>query len=205
MLQVAVEVAIAQFKDVAGAAPGEKWRSPIASLIIVAETALGVAGLDLGDCRVFARDANGDPHVTGGPGDGGDKESQLAAQQRDADKPLLERADTLEKLRSARASFNRAGAPWTFCLDRECVKHARGWTLRLKRPAHLLLMSDGFAALADRYRAYDPGGLVQAAADKGLQELGREIRTIENADAGSAKHPRFKKSDDATALLLRLT
>jgi protein phosphatase 2C-like protein len=205
MLHVAVDVAIAQFKDVAGPGPFEKWRSPIASLAMVAETALGLVGLDLGDCRVFALDADRGVHIEGGPGDAGDNESKLAAQQTDKHKPLLERSDTLEMLRRARANLNQDGAHWTFGLDPACIKHARSWRLRLRRPAHVLLMTDGFASLSDRYGAFDAGGLVQAAIDKGLQELGRELRLIENADAASDLHPRFKKSDDATALLLRLS
>lgn len=205
MLQVAVDVAVAQFKDVAGDLPAEKWKSPIASLAMVAETALGIVGLDLGDCRVFALDADGAVHVAGGPGDAGDNESKRAAEQKDKDKPLLQRTETISMLRRHRALLNNDGAHWTFGLDPECVKHARTWTLRLKRPAHVLLMTDGFAALTDRYGAFDAGGLVQAAIDRGLQELGREVRIIEDRDAESALHPRFKKSDDATALLLRLT
>ena len=35
--------------------------------------------------------------------------------------------------------------------------------------------------------------------------LGRELRAIETADAAGARHPRFKPSDDATALLMRLS
>jgi hypothetical protein len=35
--------------------------------------------------------------------------------------------------------------------------------------------------------------------------LGEELRAIEAGDSGGDKFPRFKKSDDATALLLRLT
>ena len=35
--------------------------------------------------------------------------------------------------------------------------------------------------------------------------VGRELRAIEAADAGGSRHPRFKQSDDATAVLLRLT
>jgi hypothetical protein len=66
-------------------------------------------------------------------------------------------------------------------------------------------MTDGFAVLADQYGAYDQAGLVRAVTERGLQELGRELRAIEAADAGGAKHPRFKASDDATALLLRLS
>ena len=66
-------------------------------------------------------------------------------------------------------------------------------------------MTDGFSALSDRYRVYDAAGLVRAALEKGLQELGRELRAIEAADATAARHPRFKASDDATALLMRLS
>jgi len=44
-----------------------------------------------------------------------------------------------------------------------------------------------------------------AAQEKGLAALGEELRAIEAGDSGGDKFPRFKKSDDATALLLRLT
>jgi len=184
----------------------ERWQSPIASVLMIAAREGAVSGADLGDCRVFALDGDGGAQVIGGPGDAGDHESKLAAQQTDAHKPLLQRTQTIETLRRLRASLNRpSGAHWTFGLDPACADHARTWSLDLKRPAHLLLMTDGFAALTDRYDAYGPGDLVQAALSRGLQELGRELRQIEAADAGGAKHPRFKASDDATALLMRLS
>ncbi len=181
----------------------ERWRSPISSLLMVEEFDAGVRGLDLGDSRMFALGADGAVHIAGGPQDASNAESALAAQQTDADKPLLQRTSTIQTLRRMRAELNRAGASWTFCLDPACADHARSWTLPLARPAHVLLMTDGFAALSDRYRAYDAAGLVQAALEKGLQELGRELRAIEHVDADAATHPRFKKSDDATALLMR--
>lgn len=183
----------------------ERWQSPIASLIIALETEAGLSGLDLGDCRVFTLDALGAVAALGGPEDAADAESRLAAGQTDKEKPLLQRADTITKLRELRAAQNGGGGSWTFGLNPECAEHARAWRIPLARPAHILLMTDGFSALADRYGAYDPGGLVRAALEQGLQALGAEVRAIENADAASSRHPRFKKSDDATALLLRLT
>lgn len=182
----------------------ERWQSPISSLLMIEENDDGVHGVDLGDSRVFALDAAGAVHVAGGPPDAADSESTLAAQQTDADKPLLRRTETIQMLRRMRAELNREGASWAFCLDPACAEQARAWAFQLARPAHVLLMTDGFAALADRYRAYDVAGLVRAALEKGLQELGRELRAIEHEDAGGAAHPRFKKSDDATALLMRL-
>jgi len=67
----------------------------------------------------------------------------------------------------------------------------------------LLLATDGFLALASDYGAYGVDGLMAAAMDKGLAVLGEELRAIEAGDAGGDTFPRFKKSDDATALLLR--
>jgi hypothetical protein len=192
------------FAAASGNRAHERWQSPLASLLIIESAAERIEGLDLGDCRIFALDANGAVHVAGGAEGGRDAEVRAAAQQTDADKPLLQRTSTLDKLRRNRATLNQPGAQWTFCIDPACADHARLWSFALARPAHVLLMTDGFAALADQYGAYDAAGLVRAARDKGLQELGRELRVIETADAGGAQHPRFKRSDDATALLLRL-
>jgi hypothetical protein len=42
------------------------------------------------------------------------------------------------------------------------------------------------------------------AMNDGLAALAEELRAIEEADAQGRKFPRFKKSDDATAILLRV-
>ena len=183
----------------------EKWQSPISSLLMIEETADGVRGIDLGDSRIFMLDAQGALYATGGPTDSVDAEIALAAKQTDADKPLLRRTATIEMLRGQRTAVNRPGSQWTFGIDPICADHARLWNFQLTRPAHLLLMTDGFSALADRYRVYDAASLMRAVLDRGLQELGRDLRAIEAEDAGGAKHPRFKASDDATALLMRLS
>lgn len=189
-------------------APDEAWMSPTASALIVGEMGGGLFGLDIGDCRCFALDADGTPYSAGSRENGVDDERERAreASKRTSGTPLLRDPDTMTMLRAVRAQHNLPhGGYWVFGLQPECADHARAWTLPLKRPAHVLLCTDGFSALVDRYKVYDAAGLVKAALDKGLQELGRELRAIETADAGGAKHPRFKPSDDATAMLLRLT
>lgn len=189
----------------AGGPPQERWKQPIASLLICVEHDDQIAGLHLGDCRAFALGADG-ALMEGGPTPAhAEAEAKLASEQSDPHKPLLQRAEAIAVLRRMRANANRPGASWTFSLDPACADHAALWAFKLHRPAHLLLATDGFAALADCYGAYDGAALVRAALDKGLQELGRELRAIEAADALRTRHPRFKASDDATALLLRLS
>jgi serine/threonine protein phosphatase PrpC len=186
----------------------ERWKSPTASVLAVGETDDGLIGVDLGDCRCFALDVDGAANNTGSRANGTDDEQERArnASQRSGAAASLRDPDTMTMLRAVRANHNLPGGGyWVFGLQPGCADHARAWTLPLKRPAHVLLCTDGFSALVDRYKVYGAGSLVQAALDNGLHELGRELRAIETADAGGAAHPRFKKSDDATALLLRLT
>ena len=68
----------------------------------------------------------------------------------------------------------------------------------------LLLMSDGFSALVDAYAAYDAAGLFAAVEARGLAALAVELRDIERADAACVRFPRFKASDDATAMWVRV-
>jgi hypothetical protein len=202
----ASETAASQFSYLTRGQEIERWQLPVASLLMLTENERGaVDGIDLGDCRVFALGADGAIRIAGGAAGGVDDEVKFAAAAPDAGKPLLQRTAALARMRQLRAGMNQDGASWTFGLQPACADHARLWTLNLKRPAHLLLMTDGFSALADRYRVYEPAALVRAAAASGLQELGRELRAIEAADAAATRHPRFKTSDDATALLLRLS
>ena len=106
-------------------------------------------------------------------------------------------------LRAARNRIN-SGRNWLFSPDARAAGHVSRHHLSLQKDALLLLASDGFLALVSDYDVYDMQGLMAAAAAKGLAALGAELRTIEDADPLGEKFPRFKKSDDATAVLLRV-
>ncbi len=201
LMRAAAADARADFPDVA-----ERWKLPTASMVLMEENAGGIAVLELGDSRCFCLDAAGASFAFGGRPKAADRETQDAARfAQGGDGPLLARGDVMAHLRAQRATHNTEGSYWVFGVDPIAADHARAHAAALTRPAHILLATDGFAALTDRYAVYDAAGLVQAAVDKGLHALGAELRAIESADSGGAQHPRWKKSDDATALLLRLT
>jgi serine/threonine protein phosphatase PrpC len=68
----------------------------------------------------------------------------------------------------------------------------------------LLLMSDGFATLVDSYDAYDAPGLMAAVRERGVAALAEKLRAIERDDPNCRRFPRFKRSDDATAIWVRV-
>ena len=106
-------------------------------------------------------------------------------------------------LRAARNRIN-SGKNWLFSPDARAASHVVRRTISAETGSFLLLASDGFLALTTDYEAYDVAGLMAAAKTKGLAALGRELRAIEEGDMAGARFSRFKKSDDATAVLLRV-
>ena len=71
----------------------------------------------------------------------------------------------------------------------------------LERGARLLLATDGFTRLYEVFGAYTEETLLEAAFEKGLAALLKELRTLEARDAACEKVPRMKPRDDATAIL----
>ncbi len=110
----------------------------------------------------------------------------------------------LPALRKMRNLVNTPRGGWLFGPDVTAADHVDQMRAEVPLGTHLLLVTDGFLALASDYGRYDTSALLDAAKNAGLAALGRELRAIEDADREGTKFPRFKKSDDATALLLRV-
>lgn len=182
----------------------EKWQLPCASMMLVAKTEKALEFRWYGDCAALVATRDGVEII----GETHQKRAQEVARAKDWTPPdvlpdLLQDAALLARLRAARSRIN-SGRNWLFSPDHRAAAHVQR-TSRPKVPAILLLATDGFFALVSDYDAYDAEGLMQAAKAKGLAALGEELRRIEDGDANAARYPRFKKSDDATALLVEVT
>jgi hypothetical protein len=113
------------------------------------------------------------------------------------------RDEFLPALRAARNRVN-TGEDWLFGPDVRCADHAKHARVMPAPGSPVLLASDGFLALASDYDRYTPETLFTACVERGLPALGEELRAIEASDPDGIKFPRFKRSDDATALLLAI-
>jgi serine/threonine protein phosphatase PrpC len=184
----------------------EKWETPCASMMMASESGTSLEFLWYGDCAALLLH----DQICEIIGDVFDKRGQEAAQARKLTKEKnlapaadLNRPQILSALRAARNRVN-SGKHWLFSPEPRAAAHVSRRTLKTAPGALLLIASDGFLALTTDYGAYNALGLVTAARDKGLAALGAELRAIEAGDALGEKFVRFKKSDDATALLLQI-
>lgn len=184
--------------------PAENYEMPCGSLMLAA---LKENALDLfwfGDCAALLRAPTGAFVLIGDTLVKRARESERAAKASAAPAAAGVRDEFLPALRASRNSVNRVGGDWLFAPGSACADHAREMHLPAAEGAHLLIASDGFLALCADYGHYTPEALLHAAASRGLDRLGEELRMIEAEDSEGRAFPRFKRSDDATALLLSI-
>lgn len=199
-----------QVAEAAGGAVVAAWALPTASFQLVRVEGPELAAYGLGDCRLFLSGADGTRFET----NEAFSEAETRAARRavaeagglSAWRSLAEAPAVREALRRSRALHNRpGGAVWTLGCAPEAAAHLTVQHLVPALPAKGLLCSDGFSAIADKYGRYDGATLIQAASDRGLAALMAELRRIEREeDPDGQAFPRFKVSDDATALLFEV-
>ena len=187
--------------------PEEVWQTPCGSMMLAVPGEGEVEFLWFGDCAALVRQGDAAVTVIGETFDKRAAEA-LRAQKVGREKNLspaagINRPEFLTVLRAARNRIN-SGDSWLFSPDVKAAAHASRRIVKAASGATILLASDGLLALASDYGAYNADSLVAAAMDKGLKALGEELRAIEAGDSMGDKFPRFKKSDDATGLLLRV-
>lgn len=207
----AINTLVGRFVDCMASEPPQGWQLPVAGFQMLRLENGGLVTSGLGDCTLFVLDAAGNA-LAESPQPSHHAENAIAAAmiERAGGLSKLAVADrdaqTVDTLRASRAVFNTPGGPlWTLGAAPDAADHVVSAELAPALPATALLASDGFAALVDTYRRYDAAGLVKAARERGLEELGGELRRIEHEeDPEGRAFPRMKISDDATALLIAI-
>jgi serine/threonine protein phosphatase PrpC len=188
--------------------PEEKWQTPCASMMLAVPGDSEVEFLWFGDCAALVKQDDAAVTVVGETFDKRAAEAEraraLAKEKNLSPASGLSRPEFIGTLRSSRNRIN-SGTYWLFSPDARAAAHVSRRAIKAVPGTVLLLATDGFLALASDYGAYSADGLMAAALSKGLAGLGEELRAIEAGDVGGDKFPRFKKSDDATALLLKIS
>ncbi|MBI1262514.1 MAG: hypothetical protein GC184_12415 [Rhizobiales bacterium] len=186
-----------------------RYELPSAAMALVHWDGAVLHCANYADCEIAVLTDDGQFHHFGGV----HHDRQAAARQRTAalmarlepGQNPLEAPEIRRFLQAARNRQNRPDGYWILGLDTEAVPHMRRWQLPLSQPAHVLLMSDGFAALHADYGRISVPDMVTTAVKEGLVPLLQSLRHVEHVEDKEGRiYPRFKASDDATALLLRI-
>lgn len=206
-LRHALADALKSFEALRRHPPEEQWQVPTASMAFAAEADGGFDFLWFGDCAGLLKRPGEPVEVLGETfarkASESSRAAKLAKEKGISPAAGVNRPEFLPALRKARNRVN-TGTHWAFTPDPRAADFVESKRVAAPKGSLLLLASDGFLALATDYGAHKIDAVMAIAAEKGLAALGEELRAIEEADAEGHTFPRFKKSDDATAVLLRL-
>jgi Protein phosphatase 2C len=201
-----------RFFNAAGQAEIARYRYPNAAFQMLRITDRGIETAGLADCTLILRDGVGGMHRFSGSRGGRDNE-QRAAKRAIAQSGGFNAAGegfratgTLDELRRKRARLNSdPDGVWTLGVVPEACAHLRIEQLAVAMPAVGMLCSDGFADLVDNYQACTEADLIARAETEGLAALLQQLRHIERVvDPEGVRFPRYKRSDDASAILVRI-
>ncbi len=187
------------------ARPEARWQLPCASLLLLTMERECTEAVWLGDCRAILA-VDGRIETCGETAEGEAEERAWAAElgQGAAASAMLGSDTVMAALRASRDRFNTGEGRWVLGLEPKAADHMKSAVFK-GALTEGLAMSDGFSALELKYRRYGAAALLAAASDKGLAALAGELRAIEEVeDPDGRAYPRFKRSDDATALLFRV-
>lgn len=189
----------ARFAAVRTREPQGRWELPIAAMLAARIEGGSLATALLGDCVGIL--AHGE-RVTrfGALEDSREAESAAAAQLGAGVGAKGRSPEILERARATRGLPDKRVLGVDPATARPILSH-----LPVAPGDDLLLMTDGVAALVDTYAEFDAAALVAAMRSEGLAALAGRLRQIEADDAACRTWPRFKASDDATALWLRVS
>jgi len=186
-------------------APLERYELPWTTMSLIGVEAGRLNIAYVGDSRVLIETDDDEVHNFG------TNPSRTAFETRLAEKMIAARKGqglslqaVLPELRAARNTVNTNTGFWLLGADPAVGANATVTSLTLSGPATVLLATDGFYALVEDYKRYGDRELIATAQTIGLQALARELRHIEDGDPNGERFPRMKKSDDATALLVRV-
>lgn len=183
--------------------PADTYEVPFASMMMARAAGAGIEVAWFGDCRTLVLDAAGSFHSVGVPPEIRAREAKRAREFSGGSAPKV-REEALPQLRLYRNKVNGPDGYGLLGPDERANSMLRTRRIDLALPAHLLFFSDGFFALASDYRRYSDLGLIKTAMRVGLEPLYEELRDVEAADPTGTLFPRFKQSDDATAVLVRV-
>ncbi|MTI66104.1 MAG: hypothetical protein FH753_05815 [Firmicutes bacterium] len=113
--------------------------------------------------------------------------------------------EVMDIIKKNRLLKNTSKGYWILGFDENATKNALKGRIKVKDDVEIMMVSDGFSALYDKYNYIDIHRLFSRVKNNEINELYNTLRDIENEDLNMIKYPRFKISDDASCIYLNLS
>lgn len=186
--------------------PFEDYEMPFAAMIALVQEDSGLNLYRAADCEAYVKAPDGKVSSAFPPSLLNAMDSAVVSEYVEHLKkgcsPDLARRLVLPQIRKNRSLANKPEGYIALGLDPECVFLLEDRPFFDQKGFEFLMCSDGFSRWTDTFSLGTETQLIQACGSRGLQSVYQEIRQAEQRDSDTLAFPRFKKSDDASAVLV---
>lgn len=110
--------------------------------------------------------------------------------------------EELKVLRQNRMKMNSKEGYYILEHDIEGIKHGIYEAIERSKVLDILIMSDGYSAIYNKYKKMTLNQLIDSCKSEGLEVVLNQIRRIEDNDTDFTEHKRLRVHDDATAIYI---
>lgn len=103
-----------------------------------------------------------------------------------------------------RLKKNRREGYWILEFNKEAIDNSVYGCINIDNGIKILLSSDGFSSVFDKYNLYNYREIINICDLYGLDYVYYKIRELENSDKEGLKFPRFKIGDDSSCIYLNI-
>lgn len=91
---------------------------------------------------------------------------------------------------------------WILEFDEHAISEAIHGEIYIDKGIKLMLASDGFSCISDRYKLIEDEKILETVENRGVGSIYNELRAFEEKDFSTTKFPRFKIKDDCSCVYL---
>ncbi|HSQ88834.1 hypothetical protein [Romboutsia sp.] len=112
------------------------------------------------------------------------------------------KSSVISTIISNRLKKNTEDGYWILEFDENAIENAMYGYTTVHKNIKLMLTSDGFSCVSDRYNLINEEELLNQVTNRGISEIYNELRCFEEEDFSTIKFPRFKIKDDSSCIYL---
>jgi hypothetical protein len=178
--------------------------SPSAAVAVLREQHNHIDYLVLADCVLLAEGPGGLHMISDDRIEHLGQDEKQATQQEPTGSPAHSRL--MRQLVTERQRHrNQPGGYWVAAGDPQAACHALTGSWNRRGIHRAAILTDGASRLVDHFALADWPELLSQLQASGPGSIIRQVREAENLDPDGSRWPRYKRSDDATAVFCQLT
>lgn len=115
------------------------------------------------------------------------------------------KSSVMKTIINNRLKRNTENGYWILEFEEKAIEKSIFGKININQDIKLMLTSDGYSCVSDRYNLIDENNLINEAIKNGVSSIYKELRNFEEEDFSTTKFPRFKIKDDSSCILLNLS